>query len=91
MTAIGLEAFGLRKEDFMELIGERMTGGFGRGWMSELRARMAKASRRHADARAKRRAERNMARFVREVEGMSEHMRRDIGLEPRLFHAHFTS
>jgi hypothetical protein len=73
----------------MEVILERVVGNLGSGLRSALRAWLSGATRREAEARAKRRAERDLARFAREMAGMSEHMRRDIGLEPYLVHAHF--
>jgi uncharacterized protein YjiS (DUF1127 family) len=76
----------LLKENFMEVILERVAG---RAGMPELRAWLSEASRLFAEARAKRRAEREMARFARDLAGMSEHLRRDVGLEPHLFHQHF--
>jgi hypothetical protein len=73
----------------MEVIFERVAGDFGSGLGSGLRAWFSGAMRRAAEARAKRRAERDLARFAREMAGMSEHMRRDVGLEQHLVHAHF--
>jgi uncharacterized protein YjiS (DUF1127 family) len=73
----------------MEVIFERVAGNAGIGWMPELCAWWSEASRRIAEVRAKRRAEREMARFAREMAGMPEHMLRDVGLEPYLLHAHF--
>lgn len=71
----------------MEMIIERVAPGQGIGL--RLRARVAAVWRRMSEVRAAWRMARDQARFARAMAEMPEHIRRDVGLPPRLFHAHF--
>jgi hypothetical protein len=74
----------------MESIFKEASGhvGFGglvqrlRVWFSDMRLRARRA-------REERRAERDLIRYYRAMAGMSDHMRRDVGLPPSHLLAHY--